>query len=157
MLSSKQQFVNWGIRSALAMTLVAGSAGFAHAQGWYHADSDRYERDHYRDYDRDRRMASPVDATIRDLEQFARRTERRDSHHERVRFDNAIRNLSKFQDRYYRGKFDRGRLDQAIEDVDNVVKHNPLGQYARERLWNDLNNLRAFRDGRGSFDYGRRY
>jgi len=157
MLSSKRQFVNWGIRSALAMTLLGASAGFGNAQGWHRADSDRYGREQYRDYDRDGRGGSPVDATIRDLEQFARRTERRDSHHERVRFDNAIRNLSRFQDRYYRGKFDRGRLDQGIEDLDNVVKHNPLDRYARERLWNDLSNLRAFREDRGNFDYGRRY
>jgi hypothetical protein len=156
MLPNKEHFVNWGIRSAMAVALLAGSAGFSNAQGWYRADSDRYERDHYRDYDRDRRGSSPVDSTMRDLERFARRTERRNSHRERVRFDNALRNLSKFQDRYYRGHFDKDRLDQAIEDVDNVVKHNPLDQRDRERLWNDLSNLRAFRETRGNFDYDRR-
>jgi len=161
MFPKRDQVVNLGIRGALALTLMAGTAGVSYAQGWYHADSDRYERDRYRDndrdYRRDGRAGSAIDATMRDLERFASRSEGRYSHRERTRFENALRNLSRFQDRYYRGHFDKDRLDQAIEDVDNVVKHNPLNQYARERLWNDVNNLRAFRENRGDWNDRRRY
>ena len=159
MVPKKHNFVNWGIRGAVAIGLLAGSAAISYAQGWYHADSDRYERyrDYDHDYDRGGRAQSPVDMTVRDLEHFARRSERYSSHHERVRFDNALRHLSKFQDRLYRGHFDKEELDDAIEDVNNVVKHNSLDQYARERLWNDVNNLRAFRENRGDWDYRHRY
>ena len=54
-----------------------------------------------------RRMVSPVDATIRDLERAANRNGGYVSHRERSRFDNAMRHLSEFQDRYYRGRLDK--------------------------------------------------
>jgi hypothetical protein len=97
----------------------------------------------------DRGAASPVDITVRHLEGLADRTGRFTSGRERSRYDNAIRHLSQFQDRYYRGDFDKDRLDQAISDVQNVVDHNPLDGRARSMLWNDLNRLRGFRASRG--------
>ena len=104
----------------------------------------------------DRGPASPVDSTVRHLEGLANRTGRFTSGRERSRYDNAIRHLSQFQDRYYRGDFDKGRLDQAIGDVQNVVDHNPLDGRARNLLWNDLNQLRGFRASRGFNGYGYR-
>ncbi len=156
-MPNKHSFSSWGARSAFALTLLAGAAGFSQAQDWYHQRPDRHE-DSYRGdrgYDRGRRMVSPVDATIRDLERAASRNGGYVSHRERSRFDNAMRHLSEFQDRYYRGRFDRDRLDRAIDDVNNVVRHNPLDRYERDRLWNDLNNLRAFRANPGYGDYRR--
>ena len=55
MFPKRDQVVNWGIRGALALTSDGRTAGVSYAQGWYHADSDRYERDRYRDNDRDYR------------------------------------------------------------------------------------------------------
>ena len=57
---------------------------------------------------------------------MANRTGRFTLGRERSRYDHAIRHLSQFQERYYRGDFDKGRLDQAISDVQNVVDYNPL-------------------------------
>jgi hypothetical protein len=106
----------------------------------------------------DRGAASPVDITVRHLEGLANRTGRFTSGRERSRYDNAIRHLSQFQDRYYRGDFDKDRLDEAISDVQNAVDHNPLDGRARSMLWNDLNRLRGFRASRGyggGYGYGR--
>jgi hypothetical protein len=97
----------------------------------------------------DRGPASPVDNTARHLEMLANRTSRFASGRERSRYDNAIRHLSQFQNRFDRGEFDKDRLDQAIGDVQNIVDHNPLDGRARSMLWNDLNDLRAFRASRG--------
>lgn len=97
----------------------------------------------------ERRPASPVDMTIRHLEGLADRTSGFVSGRDRSRYNHALRHLSQFQDRYYRGDFDKGRLDEAINDVQNIVDHNPLDGRARSMLWNDLNELRGFRASRG--------
>jgi hypothetical protein len=90
------------------------------------------------------------------LEGLAHRTGSFTSGRERSRYDNAIRHLSQFQNRYSRGDFDKDRLDQAINDVQNVVDHNPLDGRARSMLMNDLGQLRAFRASRGHGGYGYR-
>src|SRR5688572_26392068 len=43
------------------------------------------------------------------------------SSREHDRYNNAFRHLSEFESRYAQGKWDNGKLDQAIEDVNNVV------------------------------------
>jgi hypothetical protein len=111
-------------------------------------------------YERPRRADFPVDRTIHDLERLAQRSGRYNSGHERSRFDNAIRHLSEFDNRYDRGHFDKGKLDDAIGDVQNVVDHNPLDERGRRILWDDLSALRSFRANRGygnAFYGGRRY
>lgn len=124
----------FGIGGVLALALLVGGIS-ARAQGYNSYPPARAE--------------SPVDQTIHHLEGLAHRTSAFDSGHERSRYDNAIRHLSEFQNGLARGHFDKGRLDQAIGDVQNVVDHNPLDEHARGMLWNDLNNLRAFRATRG--------
>jgi hypothetical protein len=86
---------------------------------------------------------------IRRLEELAHRTAAFESGHQRGRYDTAIRHLSQFQNDLYRGHFNKGRLDQSIDDVENVIRRNPLDDHARGMLWNDLNDLRAFRATRG--------
>jgi hypothetical protein len=125
----------FGIGGVLALALLAGGIP-ASAQGYNSYSQARPEL--------------PVDQTIHHLEGFAHRTSAFDSGHERSRYDNAIRHLSEFQNGLARGFFDKGKLDQAIGDVQSVVDHNPLDEHARRTLWNDLNNLRAFRATRGS-------
>lgn len=106
-------------------------------------------------YDRPQRnMASPVDVTMRHIEAIANRSGGYASGRDRSRLSNALRHLSQFQDRYYRGDFDKGKLDEAIGDVQNVVDRNPLDGRARNMLWGDLNDLRAFRAARGYRGYG---
>ncbi len=99
------------------------------------------------------RVESPVDITAHHLEELAHRSSSFISWRERQRYDNAIRHLSEFQNRLYRGHFDKGRLDQAISDVQHVAEHNALDERGRGILWNDLNNLRAYRAYRGEGGY----
>jgi hypothetical protein len=60
-----------------------------------------------------------------------------------------LRHLSQFEDHLFRGRFDKGRLDSAIADVDEVARHNPLDDRARQILFADLNELRTYRATQG--------
>jgi hypothetical protein len=141
-----KSLLRMGMAGVFGLGLLILPAGKANAQ----------DRRGYEDGRPDRGPVSPVDMTVRHLESLANRTGRFTSGRERSRYDNAIRHLSQFQDRYYRGDFDKGRLDEAISDVQNVVDHNPLDGRARNMLWNDLNQLRGFRASRGFNGYGYR-
>jgi hypothetical protein len=67
------------------------------------------------------------------------------SKRERERYDNALRHLSEFQDRLRQRQFDKGKLDQAIGDVQNIVDNNRLDRRAKNVLWRDLGALRTMR------------
>ncbi len=62
------------------------------------------------------------------------------------RYDNAQRHLSDFDRQLTRGHFDRGRLDNAIDDMKDVVDHNTLDPASRDALRQDLLDLRTIRD-----------
>jgi hypothetical protein len=68
---------------------------------------------------------------------------------QRERYENAQRHLSQFDDRLSRGDFDKDKLDEAIDDVKNVVKNNVLPPRARNDLRDDLEQLRGMRAARG--------
>jgi hypothetical protein len=72
---------------------------------------------------------------------------------EAQRFDNAMRHLSEFDSRLRRGQFDTRSLDRAIDDVNNVVRHNSLDYRERDILIGDLGRLRDFRATRGGYGY----
>jgi hypothetical protein len=138
LFAKKTGLLRVGASGALALSLLIASPAVTNAQD-------------YRSYSpRSDRAMSPVDVVSRHLEGLAHRTGSFTSRRERERFDNAIRHLSQFQNQYYRGHFDKGRLDQAINDVQNIVDHNPLDDRARGMLWQDVNDLRAFRATRGA-------
>jgi hypothetical protein len=59
--------------------------------------------------------------------------------------DNAIRRLNEFDRAFRRGEFDRDCLNQAIEDVNNILRHNRLSPRARQILQQDVYRLREFR------------
>lgn len=108
----------------------------------------------YRDY-RDRGRADTVNRVIEDL----RRARSYDyvDHHERKHFEHAERELVKFQDRYYSGRFDRHHLDEAINDLHHLVNARQVNPRDRDLLARDLDMLRDFR-ARGSYGYyDRRY
>lgn len=86
----------------------------------------------------------PVERTIDDLQGIARANGAY-SNRERQRYDNALRHLSEFQDRLRRRQFDKDKLDQAIEDVQNIVDNNRLDRRAKNVLWRDLGALRTMR------------
>src|SRR5690349_19249634 len=82
-----------------------------------------------RDRDRDRgpgweRAREVVSRTMEDL----RHIERRDAFagEDRDRYDRALRSLSDFDRSVSNGRFDKGRLDEAIEHVDHVSRSRML-------------------------------
>lgn len=86
----------------------------------------------------------PVEVTMRDLEEVANRNP--NNRHERERYDNALRHLHEFGELLHQGGvFDKGKLDRAIGDVQNVINHNPMGPEGRDRLSRDVTELRLLR------------
>lgn len=63
------------------------------------------------------------------------------------RWENAQRNLSEFDKRLSKGKYDKGKLDHSISGVKDVVDHNTLSSADRDALNRDLADLRQFRAG----------
>ncbi len=69
---------------------------------------------------------------------------------EKERYYNAQRHLSQFDRALARGKFDKDKLDEAIDDVKNVVENNTLSPRDRDVLTGDLRDLRELRRTRGA-------
>ncbi len=119
---------------------------------------DSYGRPYDRDGRYDRRYDGyrGSDAVNRTLDDLSRaRSYLYTDHHERKHFDKAQSELLKFQDRWARGHFDNGRLDEAIENVQHLVNADRVSPRDREILRQDLFALREFRSTRGRFDGGR--
>jgi hypothetical protein len=68
---------------------------------------------------------------------------------EKERYFNAQHHLSQFDQELARGKFDKDKLDEAIDDVKNVVENNTLSPRDRDVLSGDLRDLRELRRTRG--------
>jgi hypothetical protein len=68
---------------------------------------------------------------------------------EQERFKNAQHHLSELDRHFVKGKFDKGTMDSAIEDIQNVLDHNTLQSQDRDALMQDINDLRALRSNRG--------
>lgn len=64
---------------------------------------------------------------------------------ETTRYDNAQHHLSDFDRELARGHFDKGKLDEAIEDVKNLADHNTLDPELRDAIAADLRDLRVMR------------
>ena len=64
---------------------------------------------------------------------------------ERERIDNAQRHLREFDRELSRGRYNNHRIDEAIEDVHNVVRNNNLPPRERDILGADLQELRGLR------------
>jgi hypothetical protein len=114
--------------------LVAGLAFMAPAQEREHG-RDRGFRDHGRGL---------IDRTQDDLRRAAEFERHRGK--EVIRYENAQKHLSDFDREMTKGHFDKDRLDEAIDDVKNVVEHNTLDADDRDNLRRDLSDLRAMRE-----------
>ena len=103
--------------------------------------------------DRDRRRDDDPQVLVARVQDHLRRAERmtRARGRERDRYENARRHLSDFDQGLRRRRFDKGRLDTAIDDVKNVVERNPLSPDAKQDLSRDLAELRELRE---RFDRG---
>ncbi len=120
----------------LLFTLTAG------AQNW---GGDRYDR--YRGYGSYR--GDPIDRTLSDLNRAASRAYLDD--HERHHFDEVADNLEDFQARLARGKFDTGKLDKAIHNLEHLAQADRVRGGDRDMLSRDLYDLRQFRSTRGYY------
>jgi hypothetical protein len=93
-----------------------------------------------RDWDRARSL---VGQSQRDLTQISAVATM--SGKERERYDNAMHHLSEFDQSLAHSRFDKGKLDDAIGDIDNVCKNNTLAPGERDVLLSDLRQLRDLR------------
>jgi hypothetical protein len=84
-----------------------------------------------------------VDQTQNDL-RSARELEH-EKGKEQDRYRHAQKSLSTFDRHLTKGKFDKDTLDQAIEDIQNILDHNTLQSSSRDALLSDVQNLRMAR------------
>ena len=61
----------------------------------------------------------------------------------------VARSLQEFQSRWARGKFDTGKLDKAIHNLEHLADADRVRGRDREILSRDLYDLRQFRASRG--------
>ena len=95
---------------------------------------------------------SPVDRALYDLSRIDRNAYV--DHHEREHFRHAQEDLVRFQERWSQGRFDRGRLDRAIDNIQHLVQSWQLRGRGRDVLANDLAALREFRANQRGYGYG---
>jgi len=96
-------------------------------------------------YDNARGLVSRVQNDLRRAERFTPPSEK-----ERERYHNPQHHLSEFDQKLSEGQFDKGKLDQAIDDVKNVVENNTLSPTDRDVLSRGLRDLRELRRTRGA-------
>ncbi len=95
------------------------------------------------DSDRARELVARVQSDLQRAAEFTRNNEK-----ERERYHNVQNHLSEFDRELRRGKWEKDKLDQAIDDLKNVVKNNTLESHDRDALAADLSELRTMRDTR---------
>lgn len=96
---------------------------------------------HAADYDRARDLVSRVQNDLQRAADFTRNNAK-----ERERYENVQHHLSEFDRDLRRDHFDKDKLDNAIDDLKNVVKNNTLEGHDRDALASDLSDLRTLRD-----------
>ena len=117
-------------RGALLATLLMAFTAAAYAQGRYGTARGLVER---------------VQKNLRRAEKFTPPGDK-----QKERYHNAQQHLSEFDRKLSEGQFDKDKLDEAIDDVKNVVEHNTLSAEDRDKLTRDLGELRELRRTRGA-------
>jgi hypothetical protein len=95
------------------------------------------------DYDRARDLVAHVQDDLQRAADFTRTNEK-----ERSRYENVQHHLSEFDRELRRDHFDKGKLDDSIDNLKDVVKNNTLESRDRDALAMDLSDLRTLRDTR---------
>jgi predicted negative regulator of RcsB-dependent stress response len=67
---------------------------------------------------------------------------------ERDRYHNAQSHLSNLDKELAKGRFDKGKLESAIKELQNVLNHNTLQASMRDALMRDVTDLKIARDRR---------
>ncbi len=96
---------------------------------------------HAADYDRARDLVAHVQDDLQRAADFTRSNEK-----ERVRYENVQHHLSEFDRELRRDHFDKGKLDDTIDNLKDVVRKNTLESHDRDELARDLSDLRTLRD-----------
>jgi hypothetical protein len=100
----------------------------------------------YAQFPEARNLIQRVQEDMRRSADFARQTPAIHKDRKQIeRWDNAQRSMSDFDRHLSKGKYDKGELDGAINDLKNVVDHNTLASEDRDILNRDLADLRQFR------------
>lgn len=151
----KKTLILMGLTVGVALAADDQWRSFGGGGGGFGAD-DRYDRDRgrsgygYASRGQYGRM-DPVSAALRDLDSVYRRA--RVDRHEADHFRDAMEALSRFQHEASRGRFDRGRLDRAIDEMKDLAQADQLHPRDRAVLRDRLFDLRRFRDGGGRYRY----
>lgn len=118
-------------------------------QGGYYPDQGRYGNDRYGYGGNQNALIGRV---LSDLDRAA--GDARFDDRERKHFDEAARQLEQFQDRWMQGKFDKGKIHEAIEELDHLVNSDRVSRRDRQILARDREELRQFSSARGRYpDY----
>ena len=125
-------FRNLLAQGVIASFLLTGAVAPTVAQERYR-ERDRYSVDA-------RDLVQRAQADLQRLRDLSPRKEK-----ERERIENALKRLSDFDRSLSKNKFDKDRLNEAIEDLKNVVDHNTLESRDRDALNADLADLRLLR------------
>ncbi len=126
-----------------AVALLAGCAGAQYRDPYYRGPRpDGYSR------------GGLIGRVLSDLD--SARSYARLDRHERGHFEHARRDLLVFQDHYARGRFDKDRLDGAIENIHHLVDSDQVHPRNRRLLARDVESLRDFRASRGGYRDGYR-
>ncbi len=75
---------------------------------------------------------------------------------DRKRLDHAEHELREFANKWNRGRFDKGELDDAISAIHHVADHNRMGEGRRDELFRDLDMLRDMREAYNRHELGPR-
>lgn len=126
-------------------------SNLAHAQYYPGQREGRYDRDRDDRYDRDgygrngRGYGNPIAQVLADLSRLDRFADRDANYH----VDKAQYALHRFEVNSNRGRFDKDRLDEAIEHVEHLARRSRLDGRGREIAFRDLELLRNLRSTGG--------
>lgn len=93
------------------------------------------------DFNRARDLVSRVQDDLQRAADFTRNNDK-----ERSRYENVQHHLSEFDRELRRDHFDKGKLDDSIDNLKDVVRNNTLESHDRDALASDLSDLRTLRD-----------
>ncbi len=136
---------------SLRRSVLLGCIIFAAANAQWGGPYGRRGPDRDRGYGDYRYGSSPVDRVLSDLS--STRSYRFVDGHERKHMDKAYSSLLRFRDNWARGRFDRDRLDEAIENLDHLAGADQVNPRERRLFARDRDMLRDFRASRGGGRY----
>ena len=148
--------------SSLLMSLVANAQTWGQGP-YYQQRDDRYarQRGNYpsqggygnNGYGYGRNQDPLISRVMGDLSRAAANAH--SDGHERKHFDEVAQNLQEFEGRWAQGKFDSGKLNKAIQNLEHLADADRVRGRDRDVLARDVQDLRQFRSTRGRYsDYG---